>query len=40
LSDAVKAKEQAEKKLKEIKKESKNKAVDQQNYYRVFMSLV
>lgn len=34
LGEAIKAKEQAEKKLKELKKESK-KATNQQNYYRV-----
>jgi hypothetical protein len=39
LSDAIKAKEQAEKKLKELKKDSK-KTTNQPNYYRVFMLLV
>ena len=39
LSDAIKAKEQAEKKIKELKKDSK-KTTNQPNYYRVFMLLV
>jgi hypothetical protein len=39
LSDAIKAKEQAEKKLKELKKDSK-KTTNQPNYYRVCMLLV